>query len=735
MKRHFATIISLAIGITLQAQTVLFSETFSNCNGTGGNDDKWSGSIASSDFYSATIYQEDNVTVKTQCSADNEGWELENGNAANECIKLGKGSALGKAKTPVLSNIPSGGATLSFRAGSWNSQNESTTINISVAEGSAKLSSDQVELSKGQFDTYKITISEATDDLRLSISANVKTNNRFFLDDIVITSIDEEGGGEGGEEKEGEESEDPEEPENPQEPITESVEIPTYSVDGGLFTEPFTLKLSAEDGCNIYYTTNDSIPTAESNLYSEPLTIDKSVAIKAIAISQSGTSSEVAEASYFILNKEDRDTIDFSLYGYSNAQAIDSTAGNSEVIFFSHTKSSKPAYYDTGKAVRLYSGSSLTVKSAWNIIAIQITYSGNSYVAKEENTEVSEGSEYVFETHRWNIGGKEATLSFTATSGQLRIAKMEFIYVVEAPTFGTESGTVKRGTKIAIVSEEGNDIYYTTDGTEPTEESTKYSNPIVVREDMTIKAIACDGKGNVSKTVSETYIINKYTTVEEAKEAGDNETIELKLINAIVSKITDRGCYATDETGSIFIAIPELISRVKSGDIINGTTEVEYTIVNGVHTVIASENTSIDALTITEGEKTGIIDADLSDIFDSDLTEAYVFIKGYVKMQDESSYYLVEDIDDGIEYGVTLQNFFDIDFNFAVNEYIEIKGIVKYDNIKFELLPLSVYQNKTSITGIKEMPNSNECYNILGQKVRNNYRGIVIQKGRKCINK
>jgi len=735
MKRHFATIISLAIGITLQAQTVLFSETFSNCNGTGGNDDKWSGSIASSDFYSATIYQEDNVTVKTQCSADNEGWELENGNAANECIKLGKGSALGKAKTPVLSNIPSGGATLSFRAGSWNSQNESTTINISVAEGSAKLSSEQFELLKGQFDTYKITISEATDDLRLSISANVKTNNRFFLDDIVITSIDEEGGGEGGEEKEGEESEDPEEPENPQEPITESVEIPTYSVDGGLFTEPFTLKLSAEDGCNIYYTTNDSIPTTESNLYSEPLTIDKSVAIKAIAISQSGTSSEVAEASYFILNKEDRDTIDFSLYGYSNAQAIDSTAGNSEVIFFSHTKSSKPAYYDTGKAVRLYSGSSLTVKSAWNIIAIQITYSGNSYVAKEENTEVSEGSEYDFETHRWNIGGKEATLSFTATSGQLRIAKMEFIYVVEAPTFGTESGTVKRGTKIAIVSEEGNDIYYTTDGTEPTEESTKYSNPIVVREDMTIKAIACDGKGNVSKTVSETYIINKYTTVEEAKEAGDNETIELKLINAIVSKITDRGCYATDETGSIFIAIPELISKVKSGDIINGTTEVEYTIVDGVHTVIASENTSIDALTITEGEGTGIIDADLSDIFDSDLTEAYVFIKGYVKMQDESSYYLVEDIDDGIEYGVTLQNFFDIDFNFAINEYIEIKGIVKYDNIKFELLPLSVYQNKTSITGIKEMPNSNECYNILGQKVRNNYRGIVIQKGRKCINK
>ena len=59
------------------------------------------------------------------------------------------------------------------------------------------------------------------------------------------------------------------------------------------FTESTQVSLSGPDGAEIHYTTDGTVPTAESALYSEAFTLSATTTVKAIAI-KDGHSSEVA---------------------------------------------------------------------------------------------------------------------------------------------------------------------------------------------------------------------------------------------------------------------------------------------------------------------------------------------------------------------------------------------------------------------------------------------------------
>ena len=144
----------------------VFEETFAGCDGKGGNDNRWSGSIATG-------------TVTT----DNSGWYFLKGGGASGCIKLGASSGTGKATTPVLG--VAGTLYLSFRAGAWDSSNEKTTLNLSVSNG--EITPSSVELTKGKFNTYTATIRNATSETKITFQSSDASSNRFFLDDVVVT--------------------------------------------------------------------------------------------------------------------------------------------------------------------------------------------------------------------------------------------------------------------------------------------------------------------------------------------------------------------------------------------------------------------------------------------------------------------------------------------------------------------------------------------------------------------
>ena len=59
------------------------------------------------------------------------------------------------------------------------------------------------------------------------------------------------------------------------------------------FADTTTVSMSGPDGAEIHYTTDGSQPTAESQLYSEPFTLNATTTVKAIAI-KNGTASQVS---------------------------------------------------------------------------------------------------------------------------------------------------------------------------------------------------------------------------------------------------------------------------------------------------------------------------------------------------------------------------------------------------------------------------------------------------------
>lgn len=104
---------------------------------------------------------------------------------------------------------------------------------------------------------------------------------------------------------------------------------PIFSKESGFYDQQFSLKITAEPGCTIYYTTDGSVPTKKSTKYTDSITIkdrsgdkailtykkdltvtndshypnkefEKATIIRAIAVDKNGVVSDVTTATYFV---------------------------------------------------------------------------------------------------------------------------------------------------------------------------------------------------------------------------------------------------------------------------------------------------------------------------------------------------------------------------------------------------------------------------------------------------
>lgn len=148
---------------------LVFYESFDKNDGTGGNDGRWNGNIATNEI-----------------QYDVAGWTCENAKGANMCAKFGTGGAKGKATTPALTGL-AGDAVLTFKAGAWNVTNEKTTLNISITNGT--LDKTSVELKKGEFTEYTINITGADATSKITFEAAEVEDNRFFLDEVKVKQV------------------------------------------------------------------------------------------------------------------------------------------------------------------------------------------------------------------------------------------------------------------------------------------------------------------------------------------------------------------------------------------------------------------------------------------------------------------------------------------------------------------------------------------------------------------
>ena len=170
------------------------------------------------------------------------------------------------------------------------------------------------------------------------------------------------------------------------------------------------------------------------------------------------------------------------------------------------------------------------------------------------------------------------------------------------PTFSPAAGTYLTAQNVSIsCTTEGATIYYTTDGSEPTENSSVYSTPIAVSSTTTLKAIAAaDGYQN-SAVAEATYTINEPMTIAAARVLENNANA---CVEGIVIFLDGRNVYIQDETAGIdlylntntvpaSLALGDKVRAYGSKTVFRGL--VELTGINGgdanVFTVVSTGNT------------------------------------------------------------------------------------------------------------------------------------------------
>ena len=142
-----------------QPQGDVFCETFDECKGTGGNDDRWSGTIASSGFL-----------------PDNTGWEVTQAYGGNKCARFGTGKKTGIATTPEFE--VNGSVTMTFKVAPWGT--EGGAIQLTSSNSGITLSQEAFELENETWNECTVTLT-GNGYTTITFMASEK---RFFLDDI-----------------------------------------------------------------------------------------------------------------------------------------------------------------------------------------------------------------------------------------------------------------------------------------------------------------------------------------------------------------------------------------------------------------------------------------------------------------------------------------------------------------------------------------------------------------------
>lgn len=310
----------------------------------------------------------------------------------------------------------------------------------------------------------------------------------------------------------------------------------------------------ATEGADVYYTLDGETPTQSSTKYANPFSITENLTVKAIAYKDGEASAVASYNAIYVGNYKGFEalvneganaegTVDGPItVVYQNGQylyvvdssnypmlvygSVNATLTNGQTLSEISGKYSpysglpeltnpKLGTVGTGTPVEpqtitdAVNDALINTYVLFNNVTIDanknMTYGDNTIVLYSRFTGVDLPTDY---TKNYNVTGFVSTYNGTLQVYPTAFEEVTNVSQVATPVISPNGGAVVENTEVTITCEtDGASIYYTLDGTEPSEAANLYQAPIVITEAVTIKAIA------VKEGMTDSYVATAEFTV------------------------------------------------------------------------------------------------------------------------------------------------------------------------------------------------------------------------------
>ena len=408
---------------------------------------------------------------------------------------------------------------------------------------------------------------------------------------------------------------------------------PTFSPAAGTYlgTQNVTIT-TATDGATIHYTTDGTDPTESSAAYSSAISVSSTTTIKAIAVKDGSEDSEVASATYTIINPVPGYAIDFEnavvayvdwkmsnigvhtsgLTSAHSGSAWGSNVNESDngVSTASITTKEKVDYPDIFTCY-ISKESGNTTTSTWKI---QVSSDGDTWndIASLSTMTQNTWTEFVGDIKGSGYTNVFVRLFYSGSNAKRAVDDISLTTFtpssIAAPTFSLPEGDYLAPQNVTISCEtEGATIYYTTDGTVPSESNGTQGTSVTISSTTTLKAIAIKGGDSSVVAIAEYTFPTIYSTIPDlfAAATASSTPVYVSFGNWVVTGVNGNQVFVSDGTNG-FIVYQSGHGFVV-GNILSGTCACNLVLYNG-STEITGLTTSTDGLVVeTGGEVTPVV--------------------------------------------------------------------------------------------------------------------------------
>jgi hypothetical protein len=341
-------------------------------------------------------------------------------------------------------------------------------------------------------------------------------------------------------------------------------------------------------------------------------------------------------------------------------------------------------------------------------------------------------------------GTAASSVSFTASTNQVRATSIVVTVGAEDPNFvaaPTITGNAEFETtdEVSIAGAEGTNVYYTTDGTDPTTASTKYTAPFSINATTTVKAIA-EKNGNLSAVATSTFTkiaFEPFTLTGLKALSGDRANVEITFKNALVTYVDGTNIYLREGDNAIILFGTAL--KMTAGQRVNGSARFNYLNYYGIPELKDktgfTNDTKLTLTTSTEAVQPVI--ASVAGLISSEHVADLINVTGTI-VKDGSNYY----ISDGTNK-VQLFSKARASLYTSLTDFTKIYSVnALFNNIYKsapEIDPISIEEATTPVdnhttVGDNSVPTVTVVYNLGGQRLSAPQKGVNIINGKKVMN-